>query len=108
MDQIVAPEIIDLNQIRLRRQKVSDAKAIFECASDAEVVRYMDWPICTSIEPLIERFSPRSERWDSGAEFCWVLTLPNEALAIGAISCFVDQHSIEFGYFVNCSYWGNR
>jgi RimJ/RimL family protein N-acetyltransferase len=104
---VTAPEIIDIDRISLRRQKVSDAKAIFECSSDPEVARYMDWPLSTSMEPVIERIGQRSERWASGTEFCWVITPLSEDHAIGAISCSVDQHSIEFGYFINRRQWGN-
>lgn len=107
MDQAAAPEIIDLERIRLRRQRESDAQAMFECSSDPEVARYMDWPLNTAIEPVIERIRQRSERWASGAEFCWVITLPDEDRAIGVISCRVDEHSVDFGYFVNRLYWGN-
>src|SRR5262245_21059914 len=107
LSEVVAPESIDLGRIRLRRPKLSDAKAMFECASDPEVARYMDRPVSTSIEQVIDRIGQRGERWASGAEFYWVITLPDDNGAIGAISCCVNQHSAEFGFFVNRRHWGN-
>jgi RimJ/RimL family protein N-acetyltransferase len=103
----VAPEVVDRGVIRLRRPTLSDAEAIFECGADPAVARYMDWPIATSIDQVVERIGRRSERWASGAEFYWVITLPSEDRAIGAISCRVDGHSAEVGFFVAQRYWGH-
>jgi hypothetical protein len=36
------PEVFDLQRLRLRRPRASDAAAILECASDPEVARYAD------------------------------------------------------------------
>ena len=105
--ELVPPEVIDLGGIRLRRPKIPDAEAMFECGSDPEVARYMDWPASTSIEQVAERIGQRAERWASGAEFSWVITRADEDRAIGAISCFVDQHAVEFGFFVSRRHWGN-
>lgn len=104
---MVAPETIDLQRIRLRRPRLSDAEAIFEYGSDPEVARYADWPVRTAIEPLVESLRERSARWDSGDEFNWVITLPEEDRAIGGVSCRVVQHAAEFGFLVNRRYWGN-
>ena len=54
---VKAPEVIDLDRIRLRRPKLSDAAAMFECGSDPDVARYADWPIRTSIDSTIERMN---------------------------------------------------
>ena len=104
---MIAPEIIELPRIRLRRPKLSDAEAIFEYGSDPEVGRYSDWLIQTTIEPVIELLHERNKRWESGTEFYWVITLPEEDRAIGGISCHVDGHAAEFGYLINRRYWGN-
>jgi RimJ/RimL family protein N-acetyltransferase len=103
----VPPEVFDIPGIRLRRPRLSDAAAIFEYGSDPEVARYADWPVRTAIEPLVESISERIAHWDSGEEFYWVLTLPEEDRAIGGISCRVMGHSAEIGFLLNRRYWGN-
>lgn len=104
---MIPPEIIELSRIRLRRPKLSDAEAIFEYASDPEVGRYADWKTQTDIEPIIGLLHERKKRWESGLEFYWVITLPEEDRAIGGISCNVDGHAAEFGYLLHRRYWGN-
>lgn len=101
------PDIIDLARIRLRRPRMSDADAIFEYGSDLEVARYADWPVRTNIDSVIEMLSQRGERWNSGAEFSWVVTLPAEDRAIGTVSCFVAKNSAEFGFVLNRRFWCN-
>lgn len=104
--EVNAPEIIELQHLRLRRPRLSDAEAIFEYASDPEVARYADWPLATSMVPLIELLRERPARWDAGTEFYWVITLPQADRAIGGISCQIVRHAAEFGYLVNRRYWG--
>ena len=101
----MTPEAFDLQQIQLRRPRPSDASAIFEYGSDPEVARYADWPIRTTIEPLIEFLRDRAARWEAGEEFHWIITLPSEDRAIGGISCRVEKHSAEVGFLLNRAYW---
>jgi ribosomal-protein-alanine N-acetyltransferase len=100
------PETIPLSRLLLRRPRLADAPALFECGSDPEVARYMDWPRATAIEPGIERLRGADERWAAG-NYYWVITLPTEADAvIGAISCSVEDHAAEFGFFLHPRHWG--
>jgi ribosomal-protein-alanine N-acetyltransferase len=101
------PETIELQCIRLRRPALSDAEAIFEYGSDPEVARYADWPIRTSVDQVVESLRGRSALWESGAEFYWVITLPEEDRAIGGVSCRIVQDSAEVGFLLNRRYWGN-
>lgn len=102
----MTPEAFDLGQICLRRPRPSDAAAIFDYAGDPEVAHYADWPVRTSIDPLIDYLQVRAARWDAGTEFHWVLTLPAEDRAIGGISCMVAGHSAEIGFLVARRHWG--
>lgn len=104
---MTAPEFFNLQRIRLRRPRLSDAAAIFEYGSDPQVAQYADWPALTSMEPLLELLPERDVRWESGSEYYWVITLLDEDRAIGGISCQIDRHAAEFGYLVNRHYWGN-
>lgn len=101
-----APEIIELQRIRLRRPAVSDAEAIFEYGSDPEVGRYADWPIRKSIDGLAESLAGRAARWDSGTDLYWIITLPGEDRAIGGISCVIAGDSAEVGFLLHRRHWG--
>jgi RimJ/RimL family protein N-acetyltransferase len=99
------PETFDLGRIRLRHPRLSDAEAMFEYGSDPEVARYADWPICTAIEPILERIRGHRQCWDSGSEFRWVITRDDRA--IGGITCSVAGHAGEIGFLVHRRHWGN-
>ena len=101
------PETIELARIRLRRPAPADAEAIFEYGSDPEVARYVDWPVRTSIDQLVESLRGRGARWESGAEYYWVITLPPEDRPIDGISCRIVEDSAEVGFLLNRRYWGN-
>jgi ribosomal-protein-alanine N-acetyltransferase len=98
---------MDLRRLRLRRPRAGDAEALFEIGSDPEVARYADWPLPTSLDSVVERLAGRRARWDSGAEFYWVITVPPEEQAIGAVACSVKGHTAEFGFLVARRCWGN-
>lgn len=102
----MAPETFDLQRVRLRRPRLSDATAIFEYGNDPEVAHFADWPRRTAIEPLIESLRARTARWDSGKEFYWVITLPPDDLAVGGISCRVAGHAAEIGFLLARPLWG--
>ena len=101
------PETIELARIRLRRPALSDAEAIFEYGTDPEVAHYADWPMRTSVDQVVESLRGRSARWESGAEYYWVITLPPEDRAIGGVSCCIVEDSAEVGFLLNRRYWGN-
>jgi RimJ/RimL family protein N-acetyltransferase len=101
------PEVIETKRLRLRRPRLSDTASIFEYASDPEVARYADWPICRTIDSVVQTLSRRDEEWTSATEFYWVMALPPEDHAIGALSCCVSRHSAEFGFVLNQRFWRN-
>lgn len=101
------PEVIDLQRLRLRRPKLSDASAIFDCSGDPEVARYADWPISPTVDSVIELLRGYEEQWNSGSEFYWVLTLLPADRAIGGIACCLSGHAAEFGFLVNRRFWCN-
>jgi RimJ/RimL family protein N-acetyltransferase len=101
------PESIALQRLRLRRPELADAAAIFEYASDPDVARYADWPISASIESVKERLRLREDEWNSGGEFHWVVTLPPDDRAIGAIACTISGHTAEFGFLLARRFWRN-
>ena len=103
----MAPEIFDLERLRLRRPKLTDAEALLAIGSDPEVARFASWPLSTSMEGMLGRLRQRATDWESGAEYYWVITLAHDDRAIGAIASFVDKDAAEFGYLLDRHYWGN-
>lgn len=103
---IEAPETISTERLLLRRPRVSDAEAIYEYASDPEVTRYMVWRTTTELRETIEVLARRAPAWETGEEFCWVITIPPQDRAIGTISCRVRETTADFGYVLNRQYWG--
>jgi RimJ/RimL family protein N-acetyltransferase len=104
---VYPPEVLDLARLRLRRPRLSDAAAIFDYAGDPEVARYADWPFSSKLETVTQLLRGREAAWNSGSEFYWVLTLPSDDRAIGAIACSVSGHAAEFGFLVHRRLWNN-
>lgn len=94
-------------RLRLRRPQPADAAAVFEYASDPEVVRYMDWP--ASVEPAdgIKATERAAEKWESGEEYSWRLTVPPDDRPIGSIGCRVGGEQADFGFVLNQRHWGH-
>ena len=103
----MAPDTFELARLRLRRPKLSDADALFAIGSDPEVARYADWPLDIEIGPTLERLRARPALWDSGAEYYWVITLPSDDRAIGAISTRIAAPAADVGYLLDRAHWGN-
>jgi len=104
---IIPPETFELEHLRLRRPRLSDAEAIFDYGSDPEVARFTLWPLRTNMDSLMESLQERQVRWDEGMEFNWVITLRTRDQAIGGASCCVDRHAAEIGYLVSRNHWGH-
>jgi RimJ/RimL family protein N-acetyltransferase len=103
---IQAPEIFSTERLTLRRPLLSDAADIHEYASDPEVTRYMEWRTHTDANQAIEFLEACEMRWQSGEEFCWVISVKPASRAMGAIACRVRGHAVDFGYVLNRKVWG--
>ncbi len=106
MSSTPVPEIFNLGDLRLRRPRPADAEAIFEYGSDPEVARYADWPVQTSIEPIVALIEERVVHWENGSEYYWVITGSSTDRPLGGISCKLEGESAEIGYIVNRKHWG--
>jgi [ribosomal protein S5]-alanine N-acetyltransferase len=100
------PENIRGIRVRLRRPLPSDAEALFSCTSDPEVARYMDWRLQTNFSEVVERLRGADARWESGAEYQWVIEESAGHEVIGTVACRIRGHSADFGYFLRRSAWG--
>jgi len=99
------PKVLTTERLVLRRPSLSDASDIYEYACDSEVTLYMDWHIHTNIFQTNEFIERCIQRWKSGEEFSWAITLKPENRAIGVIACRVKEYAVDFGYVLNQSYW---
>jgi RimJ/RimL family protein N-acetyltransferase len=103
---IQAPNPLITDRLILRRPSLLDAASIFEYACDPEVTRYMVWSMHTGIQDTVNFLEGCVRRWESGDEFCWVITVKPEDQAIGAIGCRIEGYMADFGYVLNRKFWG--
>lgn len=101
-----APEVFATERLVMRRPLLSDAADIHKYARDPEATRYMEWRTHTDIRQSVEFLKACAARWESGEEFCWVITVKPENRADGAIACRVRGHAVDFGYVLNRKVWG--
>jgi ribosomal-protein-alanine N-acetyltransferase len=79
--------------------------AVFEYASDPEVVRYMDWPRSESIAAVAAYLEASDPVWQSGEEWYWVITLPATDRTIGGAALRIKDGSADFGYVLARAHW---
>ncbi|HEY6893948.1 MAG TPA: GNAT family N-acetyltransferase [Rhodanobacteraceae bacterium] len=103
---MIAPSTFSTARLLLRRPDPADTAAVFEYASDPLVARYMDWP--AAVDPAdVMRVAERAlEKWESGEEYSWRLTVPPDDTPIGSIGCRIDGQSADFGYVLSRRHWG--
>ena len=100
-----APDSFTTQRLVLRRSRVSDAAAIFDYASDPQVVYYMDYGVRQSVSELEDALKGKTDQWDAGT-FSWVLTVKPDDHPIGTIGCSLEGNAADFGYLLNRKYWG--
>lgn len=98
--------LIEGVRLRLRRSTPVDAAWTFGAASDAELMRYMDWPAHREVGDARAYLEGCAVRWDAGSEFHWVIERKPAGEAIGAIACRPHGHAVDFGYFLARAHWG--
>lgn len=103
---VQAPVVMEGARLRLRRSAPGDAGAIFAMASDAEVMRYMDWPAPRQLAETQAYLGSCGQRWQSGHEWHWVIERKSDHLALGCAACRPAGHSADFGYFLARAHWG--
>lgn len=100
------PEIIEGNQIRLRRASPADATALFNAAASQDVMRYMDWPAQKTERETRAHLEGVFESWKGGIEFQWIIEEIASGNLAGTISVRPRGHAADFGYFLTKSHWG--
>lgn len=104
---ILAPETITTDRLALRRPRLTDAADIFAYACDPDVTRYMDWPTHQRVEDSAAFVAWTTQRWETGEEYCWVITVKPEDHVVGSIGCRVRTFDADFGYVLHRATWGH-
>ena len=99
------PETFLTDRLLLRRPMPTDAPAVYAYGSDPEVTRYLIFPTHTSVADAEDFLRTCPARWESGEEYCWVVTLRGQDRAIGAIACRVRGHAADIGYALGRPSW---
>ena len=100
------PVVIEGMRLRLRRSTPADAAAAYEIARDPEVMRYMEWPAPQRLADTQHFFDGCAARWQTGAEYHWMIESKADGSAIGCIGCRIKGHAADFGYFLARTAWG--
>lgn len=105
MSRLPPPEFFVTDRLRLRRPRISDAEAVFAYASDAEVVRFMDFPRHSQNGTTKAWLASCHSAWNSGDEFTWLFTLPPEDEAVGTLACRLKGEALNFGFVLARAHW---
>lgn len=102
------PEI-KTSRLILRKLKLSDAKDMYEYASDPQVSKYMVWDTHPSINCTKEFLKFVRKTYKSGGAESWAVTLRDSGKMIGTCGFYrIDgrHRNSEIGYAMNRKYWG--
>ena len=103
-----APERIETARLVLRRPRREDAEAIFaRYASDREVLRYVSWPVHTSIDWTLAFLSFSDEQWARWPAGPYLLfSHAGETLVGGTGLAFDAPERASTGYVLAKDAWG--
>jgi len=105
---ITAPIQLETQRLRLRAPILEDVDAIYEeYATDHDVTRYVTWVPHKSRVTVAEFVRERIERFQTGQEFSWVITLPSDNRPIGMIGARVRGHTADIGYVLSRNHWSH-
>ena len=101
------PTQINTTRLRLRSPATADARVIFESyAQDPLVCRYMIWSPHKTEAATREFIESCVEAWASGVRLAYVITEHNSDAAIGMLEARVQSTSVDLGYVLARSHWG--
>lgn len=101
------PETLTTERLVLRRPRNTDAAAVYEYGCDPQVTRYLIFRTHRSLADAEQFLAACAPRWESGEEFCWLITLKGQDHVIGSIACRVRDHATEIGYALARAGWGS-
>lgn len=101
------PERLARPGMGLRRSGTADAPALFAAAHDAEVMRYMDWPVQLAQGEAWAFLDAAGQRWRAGGEYHWMIEVEGAAMPIGCIACRPKAATAELSFFLQRRAWGH-
>lgn len=104
---LTPPERLQGARVSLRRSTAADHPPVFACASDPQVMKYMDWPAHTSPAQTEQFFAGVQARCESGEDFHWMIETVESGAFLGCIACRIRGHAADFGYFLARPAWGH-
>jgi len=102
--------IIDTDRLHLRPLAARDAEALFAIMSDAEAMRFWDWPPFRELQTVREIVAGQIVTMEGGQACYWAACLKGTGAAIGTCDLSdIDRHNrrAEVGFAFHRSYWGN-
>ncbi len=102
--------ILDTARLHLRPLSLSDVDALFAIMSDAEAMRYWDWPPFTERETVRDIIAGQISGAEAGASRYWAVCLKAAGAAIGTCDLSDIEHHhrrAEVGFAFNRAHWGN-
>ena len=95
------------DRVTLRAPRLDDAEELFSSiVSDPEVTRYMSWPTHPDVD---ETRRVITELFNVGDERTWLIELRHSEKTVGMCGFRpVQQHSLDFGYYLGRRWWGQR
>lgn len=102
--------VLDTDRLHLRPVAARDADPLFAIMSDAEAMRFWDWPAFREPETMREVLAGQILAMEAGEACYWAVCLKGTGLAIGSCDLSdIDRHHgrAEIGFAFHRSYWGN-
>ena len=101
------PDHFFTDRLGMFRFYYEDAEEIFYTyASKPEATKFVSWPTHERIGDSRRFLSLARQGWASGIDYSFGIRLRNHRL-IGSCGVINDQGSIQFGYILSPSQWGN-
>ncbi|MBL0146612.1 MAG: GNAT family N-acetyltransferase [Chitinophagaceae bacterium] len=101
--------VLETSRLILRRMEDSDAPALFELRSNAQVMQYVNRPIAQNIDDAKKLIATIGNLIDNNDAVNWGMALKeNPSYLIGNIGIFnikKEDYRAEFGYLLQPDYW---
>jgi RimJ/RimL family protein N-acetyltransferase len=100
---------LETERLRLRGLELSDAPALFEVFSNAEVARYLSHPAFRSVDEAAAMVTRNLGFAAEGSGYTWALALKSNDRAIGTGGLFAFNEQCdraEIGYILGRAHWG--
>jgi RimJ/RimL family protein N-acetyltransferase len=100
------PELFTSRLVALRRVAPTDGSSLYAIARNAEVMRFMDWPMPVDPRDTEMHLEEAFGNWEAGSEYQWIVLERSSGECVGSIACRPKGHAVDFGYFLGRNYWG--